>query len=207
MQQGCLRCLRWDRHWPGPHAAGRSPRNLHHRGGSRGQCCTHTGIQRCRLCFFFSYSLTLSTIVCNTWNDCLLSAFCIWLTASVANNQNLGQIPFTWHTMCHEDYERQVKAQKDVKKFDFIHLIEVKCCGCFFSLIGIDGSHWYQLKLKTPFLCFRTDGLLFEKPCWCHQFLSQPSEGERHTDDHTWCRSVDGHWVCGSFGPLTAIWT
>lgn len=27
--------------------------------------------------------------------------------------------------MRHEDYERQVKAQKDVKKFDFIHMIQV----------------------------------------------------------------------------------
>lgn len=45
--------------------------------------------------------------------------------ASVAKIANLQKIPFGWHIMHSEDYEKQVKAKGDVKKFDFIHMIQV----------------------------------------------------------------------------------
>ncbi|XP_029968257.1 histamine N-methyltransferase A-like [Salarias fasciatus] len=45
--------------------------------------------------------------------------------ALVANTANLQKISFAWHIMNSEDYEKQVKAQEDMKKFDFIHMIHV----------------------------------------------------------------------------------
>ncbi|KAI9538323.1 hypothetical protein NQZ68_016365 [Dissostichus eleginoides] len=45
--------------------------------------------------------------------------------ASVAKIANLQKIPFGWHIMHSEDYEKQVKAKGDVKKFDFIHMIQM----------------------------------------------------------------------------------
>lgn len=45
--------------------------------------------------------------------------------ALVANTANLQKIPFTWHIMNSEDYEKQENAKEDKKKFDFIHMIHV----------------------------------------------------------------------------------
>lgn len=45
--------------------------------------------------------------------------------ALVANTATLQKIPFTWHIMHTEDYEKQVEAKNDIKKFDFIHMIHV----------------------------------------------------------------------------------
>ncbi|XP_028291632.1 histamine N-methyltransferase A-like [Gouania willdenowi] len=45
--------------------------------------------------------------------------------ALVAKTDTLQTIPFTWHVMRSEDFELQVKASPDVKKFDFIHMIHV----------------------------------------------------------------------------------
>ncbi|XP_077436830.1 histamine N-methyltransferase A-like [Vanacampus margaritifer] len=42
--------------------------------------------------------------------------------ALVAKTDNLEKIPFTWHVMPSEDYRKQVK---DVKKYDFIHMIQM----------------------------------------------------------------------------------
>ncbi|XP_059199676.1 histamine N-methyltransferase A-like [Centropristis striata] len=44
--------------------------------------------------------------------------------ALVAKTTNLQKIPFAWHIMHSEDYEKHVKA-KGVKKFDFIHMIQM----------------------------------------------------------------------------------
>nr|XP_046260171.1 histamine N-methyltransferase-like [Scatophagus argus] len=45
--------------------------------------------------------------------------------ALVAKTPNLQKIPFAWHIMNSEDYESQVKAKGDIKKFDFIHMIQM----------------------------------------------------------------------------------
>ncbi|XP_070770883.1 histamine N-methyltransferase-like [Enoplosus armatus] len=45
--------------------------------------------------------------------------------ALVAKTTNLQKIPFVWHIMHSEDYERQVKAKGDIKRFDFIHMIQM----------------------------------------------------------------------------------
>ncbi|XP_068186250.1 histamine N-methyltransferase-like [Antennarius striatus] len=45
--------------------------------------------------------------------------------ALIAKTPNLQKIPFVWHSMSSEDYEKQVKAKGDVKKFDFIHMIQM----------------------------------------------------------------------------------
>ncbi|KAM9347760.1 histamine N-methyltransferase A-like [Symphorus nematophorus] len=45
--------------------------------------------------------------------------------ALVAKTTNLQKIPFGWHIMNSEDYEKQVKAKGDMKKFDFIHMIQM----------------------------------------------------------------------------------
>ncbi|XP_041857669.1 histamine N-methyltransferase-like [Melanotaenia boesemani] len=45
--------------------------------------------------------------------------------AMVAKTANLQKIPFTWHIMHSEDYEKHVKAKGDMKKFDFIHMIQM----------------------------------------------------------------------------------
>uniref|UniRef100_A0A3Q2Z8T5 Histamine N-methyltransferase n=1 Tax=Hippocampus comes TaxID=109280 RepID=A0A3Q2Z8T5_HIPCM len=42
--------------------------------------------------------------------------------ALVAKTENLQKTPFTWHVMSSEDYRKQIK---DVKKYDFIHLIQM----------------------------------------------------------------------------------
>ncbi|XP_071353206.1 histamine N-methyltransferase A-like [Trachinotus anak] len=45
--------------------------------------------------------------------------------ALVAKTTNLQKIQFAWHVMNSEDYEKQVKAKTDMKKFDFIHMIQM----------------------------------------------------------------------------------
>ncbi|XP_061548350.1 histamine N-methyltransferase-like [Phycodurus eques] len=42
--------------------------------------------------------------------------------ALVAKTDNLQKIPFTWHVMLSKEYRMQVK---DVKKYDFIHMIQM----------------------------------------------------------------------------------
>lgn len=37
----------------------------------------------------------------------------------------LQKFEFSWHIMSIEDYEKQVKAKGDIKKFDFIHMIQM----------------------------------------------------------------------------------
>ncbi|XP_076603773.1 histamine N-methyltransferase A-like [Chaetodon auriga] len=45
--------------------------------------------------------------------------------ALVAKTTSLQKIPFVWHIMNSEEHERQVKAKADVKRFDFIHMIQM----------------------------------------------------------------------------------
>ncbi|KAM6955429.1 histamine N-methyltransferase A-like [Lycodopsis pacificus] len=45
--------------------------------------------------------------------------------ALVAKTPNLQKIPFAWHLMSSENYETQVKAKGDMKKFDFIQMIQM----------------------------------------------------------------------------------
>ncbi|XP_008275404.1 histamine N-methyltransferase-like [Stegastes partitus] len=45
--------------------------------------------------------------------------------ALVAGTAGLQKVPFGWHIMHSGDYEKQVKAKGDVKKFDFIHMIQM----------------------------------------------------------------------------------
>ncbi|XP_068614025.1 histamine N-methyltransferase-like [Brachionichthys hirsutus] len=45
--------------------------------------------------------------------------------ALIAKTPNLKEIPFDWHSMSSEDYEKRVKAKGDVRKFDFIHMIQM----------------------------------------------------------------------------------
>ncbi|KAM8855500.1 histamine N-methyltransferase A-like isoform 2-T3 [Spinachia spinachia] len=45
--------------------------------------------------------------------------------ALVAKTPNLQKIPFTWHLMTSENYEKQVKAKGGAKKFDFIQMVQM----------------------------------------------------------------------------------
>lgn len=45
--------------------------------------------------------------------------------ALVAKTSSLQKIPFAWHIMNSEGYEKQVKAKGEMKKFDFIHMIQM----------------------------------------------------------------------------------
>ncbi|XP_077947349.1 histamine N-methyltransferase isoform X1 [Gasterosteus aculeatus] len=45
--------------------------------------------------------------------------------ALVAKTPNLQKIPFAWHLMTSENYEKQVKAKGDIKKFDFIQMVQM----------------------------------------------------------------------------------
>uniref|UniRef100_UPI003AAAF6A8 histamine N-methyltransferase-like n=1 Tax=Centroberyx gerrardi TaxID=166262 RepID=UPI003AAAF6A8 len=45
--------------------------------------------------------------------------------ASVAKTPNLQKIPFVWHTMTSGKYEKQVRGKGDMKRFDFIHMIQM----------------------------------------------------------------------------------
>ncbi|XP_075960210.1 histamine N-methyltransferase A-like [Anarhichas minor] len=47
--------------------------------------------------------------------------------ALVAKTPNLQKIPFAWHLMSSENYEKQVKAKGDMKKFDFIQMVQMLC--------------------------------------------------------------------------------
>lgn len=47
------------------------------------------------------------------------------LAASVARTAIMQKIPFKWHLSSSDEYIRQVEATEDVKKFDFIHMIQV----------------------------------------------------------------------------------
>ncbi|XP_017276108.1 histamine N-methyltransferase-like [Kryptolebias marmoratus] len=42
-----------------------------------------------------------------------------------AKTADLPKISFSWHVMHSEEYEKQVKAKGDIKKFDFIHMIQM----------------------------------------------------------------------------------
>ncbi|XP_076015307.1 histamine N-methyltransferase-like [Genypterus blacodes] len=43
----------------------------------------------------------------------------------LSNNEPLKKIPFVWHSMTCEDYAKEVKAKEDMKKFDFIHMVQM----------------------------------------------------------------------------------
>lgn len=43
----------------------------------------------------------------------------------MAKSPDIQGVPFTWHIMHSDSYINQVKAKADVKKFDFIHSIQV----------------------------------------------------------------------------------
>uniref|UniRef100_A0A8C6WVS4 Histamine N-methyltransferase n=1 Tax=Neogobius melanostomus TaxID=47308 RepID=A0A8C6WVS4_9GOBI len=45
--------------------------------------------------------------------------------ALVAKTPNLKAVPFDWHIMPSEDYMKQAKAKGDMKKFDFINMIQM----------------------------------------------------------------------------------
>ncbi|XP_053295795.1 histamine N-methyltransferase A [Pleuronectes platessa] len=45
--------------------------------------------------------------------------------ALVAKTTSLQKVQFAWHIMHSGDYEKQVKAKGEVKKFDFIHMIQM----------------------------------------------------------------------------------
>lgn len=45
--------------------------------------------------------------------------------ALIAKTPHLQKIPFAFHIMKSEEYETQVKAKGDMKKFDFIHMIQM----------------------------------------------------------------------------------
>uniref|UniRef100_A0A1A7WAV2 Histamine N-methyltransferase n=1 Tax=Iconisemion striatum TaxID=60296 RepID=A0A1A7WAV2_9TELE len=45
--------------------------------------------------------------------------------ALVVKTANLQKISFSWHITSSEDYEKQVKAKGELKKFDFIHMIQM----------------------------------------------------------------------------------
>ncbi|XP_072253399.1 histamine N-methyltransferase-like [Leuresthes tenuis] len=45
--------------------------------------------------------------------------------ALVAKTANLQKIPFSWHIMASEDYAKEVKAKRDMKRFDLIHMIQM----------------------------------------------------------------------------------
>ncbi|RVE57735.1 hypothetical protein OJAV_G00202170 [Oryzias javanicus] len=45
--------------------------------------------------------------------------------ALVAKSPQIQKIPFSWHAMSSEDYEKLVRAKGDGRKFDFIHMIQM----------------------------------------------------------------------------------
>lgn len=47
------------------------------------------------------------------------------LTAFLARTPNLQKIQFAWHTMTSAEYISQVKATRNLKKFDLVHMIQV----------------------------------------------------------------------------------
>lgn len=46
----------------------------------------------------------------------------------VAKTSNLENVKFTWHKETSHEYERQMNAKQEFKKWDFVHMIQVKVC-------------------------------------------------------------------------------
>ncbi|KAF6723404.1 Histamine N-methyltransferase A [Oryzias melastigma] len=77
--------------------------------------------------------------------------------ALVAKSPQIQKIPFSWHPMSSEDYEKMVKAKGDAKKFDFIHMIQfyhslLKNNGRLMIIVEAADSGW-DILWKT----FRTE--------------------------------------------------
>ncbi|XP_076015185.1 histamine N-methyltransferase-like [Genypterus blacodes] len=49
----------------------------------------------------------------------------ICLVELLSNTEHLQKIPFAWHNMIAEDYMKEVNGKEDLKRFDFIHLVQV----------------------------------------------------------------------------------
>lgn len=45
--------------------------------------------------------------------------------ALVEKTPSLQKIPFSWHTVTCGEYEKQVKDKREIKRFDFIHMIQM----------------------------------------------------------------------------------
>lgn len=68
------------------------------------------------------------------------------LAALVEKTPNLEKIPFAWNIMHSGDYEKAVQAKGNMKKFDFIHMIQVSGHFTFHQLhVALDqppGCSW-----------------------------------------------------------------
>lgn len=86
-------------------------------------------INLCLGCRYFhllypTFSYTVHTEFPNV-TVCIVCYFYLLQIALVAKTPNLQKIPFAWHLMTSENYEKQVKAKGDIKKFDFIQMVQV----------------------------------------------------------------------------------
>lgn len=69
--------------------------------------------------------------------SCLLSASDIYPAALVASTPNLQTISFEWHIKSSNEFKRKVKEDK---KFDFIHLIQVRELAVRLKVFGWNSS-------------------------------------------------------------------
>lgn len=76
-------------------------------------------LSQCNQCFDVSH-IRKHRSQCYSW----LFGF-VHLKALVAKTDSLQKIPFGWNIMSSEDYVKQVKTKGEMKKFDFIHMIQV----------------------------------------------------------------------------------
>lgn len=98
-------------------------------------------LSQCNQCFDVSH-IHKHRSQCYWW----LFGF-VHLKALVAKTASLQKIPFGWNIMSSEDYVKQVKTKGEMKKFDFIHMIQV--LGVFLLQIHgkrIAGAHCWILE-------------------------------------------------------------
>lgn len=61
--------------------------------------------------------------------DCVPPLFCI--LEFVAKSSNLENIKFAWHKETSSEYQNRVMENRELQKWDFIHMIQVRNIYCY----------------------------------------------------------------------------
>ncbi|NXT88774.1 HNMT methyltransferase, partial [Anhinga rufa] len=80
----------------------------------------------------------------------------------VAETTNLENVKFTWHKETAYEYESRMNAEKKSKKWDFIHMIQVKCFSLvlnIFLVVYLSGSSGWETLWKKFGSSFPLDDL------------------------------------------------
>lgn len=86
--------------------------------------------------------------------DCVPPLSCI--LEFVAKSSNLENIKFAWHKETSSEYQNRVMENKELQKWDFIHMIQVRSIYCykcserrFFRNIYMKSAYYSNFKKKN----------------------------------------------------------